>query len=403
MRYSRLCTLLFSTCASFLGCKESTPVDVQATGGMGGASSQEIVRKGERGSSCDSTNDCEDGLSCIVTGACPAGLACANKSCQPSNFEILGTGKQCHVSECTTKADCCGDMPEELPAKCAARDNVCSQPSIPGCVATSCTSDATCGGGTCGGGTCSLTATSCLTTADCEEDTCDLGMGTCTLSLGGCGSDVDCTSVNSCSTTYCDCTNPEYDPTDPICSDEDCAGVCGWSCVGERCVVDTSCTLDEECPFATPFCDDSGQCVACLTNDDCEDEECVGGRCGPECEADTQCSLFEACQDNECVYVGCRTDRECVLGAAAALDGSSQDPRLSVCSIAAGIGTCVYPCEIDAQCSPTEICLGGRCEYIGCETDSECKTIAGLHDRPVPTREQPWTTTAICKEEAAAP
>ena len=75
-------------------------------GGAGGAPDEETVRKGQRGSSCNSTNDCEDGLSCMVTSGCPTGVACANKSCQPSNFEDLtGTGKSCHVKDCATKAD----------------------------------------------------------------------------------------------------------------------------------------------------------------------------------------------------------------------------------------------------------------------------------------------------------
>src|SRR6478735_8122798 len=89
-------------------------------GGSGGAPDEEVVRKGQRGSSCNSTNDCEDGLSCMVTGGCPTGVACANKSCQPSNFEDLtGTGNsmcgmgKCEgyssyntANKCTTNTDC---------------------------------------------------------------------------------------------------------------------------------------------------------------------------------------------------------------------------------------------------------------------------------------------------------
>src|SRR6478752_9462362 len=87
--------------------------------GAGGADGAEEVRKGERGSSCDSTVDCEDELTCIVTSNCPAGVACANKTCQPSNFNLMGTGKSCQISDCKTKADCCGDKPLVAPAKCA--------------------------------------------------------------------------------------------------------------------------------------------------------------------------------------------------------------------------------------------------------------------------------------------
>jgi len=353
-------------------------------------------RKGERGSSCDSTNDCQDGLSCIVSNDCPVGVACTNKSCQPSNFDIMGTGKQCHVVDCATTNDCCGDMPQQLPEKCIGRERICSQPSLPGCVLAVCSSDANCGTGTCSG-TCSLDGEPCLLTADCAPNTCDTNQepDTCTLSLADCS--ISSCTTNTCSTPLCNCANPDYNPSDPICTDADCEGICGFICDDERCVVDLGCDSDLDCAAITPFCD-AGTCVECLTSDDCENEQCMNGRCGPVCERDTQCSLFETCQANECVYVGCQSDRECVLGAGSV--DAAKDPRLAKCNIENGIGTCVFPCEIDAQCGPTEVCLEGVCEYIGCETDGECKTIAGLHNQPVPSDERPWTTTAVCRPDS---
>src|SRR5690606_20792808 len=148
---------------------------------------------------------------------------------------------------------------------------------------------------------------------------------------------------------------------------------------------------------ATPLCGDDGTCVECLADEDCEDEDCIDGRCGPECKVDTQCGLFESCTNDKCVYVGCETDRECVLSGHA--DGCDREPRVAVCHAEGGIGTCVIPCDIDAQCAATEVCLDGVCEYIGCETNAECKAIAGLRNRPRPTDEQPWTTTAECRAE----
>jgi hypothetical protein len=97
--------------------------------------------------------------------------------------------------------------------------------------------------------------------------------------------------------------------------------------------------------------------------------------------------------------VGCRSDRECVLQAASGKTVTSQDPRLAKCNVQNGLGTCVFPCDVDAQCAPSEVCLNGVCKYIGCETDAECKTIAGLHNLPVPTPERPWTTTAVCRPD----
>jgi hypothetical protein len=374
----------------------TTTATVDAEGGADGVLE---VRRGERGSSCNATSDCADELSCVVTHDCPAGVACANKSCQPSNFGLMGTGKSCHISECASTADCCGDMPLQAPAKCANRDSICNRPTLPDCTTIRCASSAECGKGSCVG-RCSLDALdTCLTSADCALNTCDTALEPDVCSV----TSVDCSSfactTNTCSLPYCNCTNPDYLPTSPICSDPDCEGICGFTCTKNRCVVDNRCTADAECGATTPFCQD-GNCLECRTRDDCEDEECVDGHCGPACEADSQCALFEACQAGKCTYVGCRTDRECVLQAGQG--APTQDPRLAKCKLDNGLGSCVFPCEIDAQCAPSELCFEGTCKYIGCETDAECKTIAGLHNLPVPTPERPWLTTAVCKAEDAA-
>jgi hypothetical protein len=390
--------------------KTSEPVapaaQVAGSGGSAVATPEAVVggdgpteaRRGERGSSCDSTSDCADDLSCVVTHDCPTGVACSNKSCQPSNFDVVGTGKSCHVSDCKTTADCCGDMPQAAPAKCANRESICTKPTLTGCTAIRCATTAECGKGTCGG-KCSLDAMPCLTTTDCAVNTCDTSVepNVCALSGTDC-STFTCTT-NTCSLPICNCQNPEYDPTHPICTDEDCENICGFACEKERCLVDDGCASDDECPATLPFCS-AGECAECRTKDDCDDEECVDGHCGARCEVDTQCALFEACQASECVFVGCRSDRECVLQAVSSKSTSAQDPRLAKCKIENDLGSCVFPCEIDAQCATSEVCLEGTCKYIGCETDGECKTIAGLHNLPVPTPERPWTTTAVCRPNA---
>src|SRR6478609_2369336 len=375
-----------------------------STPGAGGADPDE-VRKGERGSSCDSTIDCEDDLTCIVTSACPAGVACANKTCQPSNFNLTGTGKSCQVSDCKAKIDCCGDKPLQAPAKCADRKLICGSPTLAGCTTTSCTSATAdiCGKGACSG-RCSYDSLFCRENADCAANTCDPLTGLCKMTGGSCSSDLPCPTVdNTCSLAvqYCDCANKKYKPDSAICADEDCEDVCGLTCKEDRCVVDDSCGSDDDCPETAHFCN-AGVCGQCKTSTDCKDEMCINGHCGPSCKTDTQCPTFEACQAGECVYVGCRTDRECVLQARTGAAAPSQDPRLAKCHIAKDIGTCVLPCDIDAQCAPTEICHEGICTYIGCETDGECKTIAGLHDLPLPTPDRPWTTTAVCKPEGTA-
>jgi hypothetical protein len=374
--------------------------DAHAGGGAAGEADEQLTRRGERGSSCNSTNDCEDELSCIVTHDCPSGGACANKSCQPSNFNLTGTGKTCHVSDCKSKADCCGEMPEQAPAKCANRESICNRPTLTGCSTITCATSASCGAGKCEG-SCYLTATKCLTIGDCTPNTCNLATTPDTCAVSGTDCSVSTCTSNTCSNLRCNCTNPEYAPSDPICSDPDCVGICGFTCKDDRCVADTSCNSDIQCVASTPFCS-SGKCSECRTSEDCEDEDCIAGHCGPTCKVDTQCGLFEACQAGECVFVGCRSDRECVLQASNKNATPAQDPRLAKCQLENQLGTCVFPCEIDAQCASTEVCLGGICKYIGCETDRECTTIAGLHNLPLPTPERPWTTTAVCEAEDAA-
>lgn len=407
-----LCGLTLVALSFPLACEKSEPEPEDASpsagtngGGTGGAAAvgqggvddAGAERKGERGSSCDSTNDCAEELSCVVTQDCPVGVSCANKSCQPSNFGLMGTGKRCFVSDCATKADCCGDLPEVAPEQCADRKSVCNTPTLTGCTVKSCTSHQDCGPGTCREALCSLSSVSCMTTADCAANTCDPVTMKCTVSQLDCS--VNPCVANTCPIHYCNCQNPDYLPTSPICTDPACEDVCGFTCEEQRCVVDTRCGADAECGVATPYCND-GECSECRTSDDCEMEECVDGKCGPQCESDTQCQLFEACQSGKCAYVGCRTDRECVLQAGET--ASAQDARLAKCRVVDGRGTCVMPCEIDAQCAPSEVCLEGVCEYLGCETDSECKTIAGLHNLPAPTPERPWITKVECRAETSA-
>jgi hypothetical protein len=143
-----------------------------------------------------------------------------------------------------------------------------------------------------------------------------------------------------------------------------------------------------------------GTCAECSADADCSfDKGCHSGRCETPCKTDLHCALFEACQAGECIYVGCRSDRECSLipdleslGFSAGLDR-----RLLRCNTNDDdIGECLIPCQTDAQCPATEVCSGGRCQYIGCETSAECKTIVGVHDQ-VASDEQPWIPSVECR------
>lgn len=359
---------------------------------------------GERGTSCQAKNDCGSGLSCI------------NGICNFASFDVDSTQKECYRVDCATTADCCGDKPIEAPTKCRTRDNFCN-PSLVGCEAFgSCTSAADCNGGSCAGLDCSYTGLNCYDNDDCEQDECVLpsvglggsGVGYCSLSFDSCTSNDDCFQTNTCTGFgNCSCANPEYDPSEPICSDPDCDSVCTKVCENELCVDDTSCEVDTDCVGTgiRTLCE-AGECVECLVDTDCnstlDDEDdldvCRAGLCVTPCKGNSECPMFSECQEGECTYVGCKSARECIL---ANVSTDSGDPRLAFCDVEDGIGTCKIECEIDAHCALDEICDGGACEYIGCDNNDECKTILGLHNWESST-DFPWVPEGVCREPVVA-
>ncbi|HET7542023.1 MAG TPA: hypothetical protein VFK05_19255, partial [Polyangiaceae bacterium] len=212
-----------------------------------------------------------------------------------------------------------------------------------------------------------------------------------------CSTDADC-AANTCSGGNCNCANPNYTPTLPVCTDPACDGLCLWACEDSRCVIPSVCTSDDDCFGSRPRCV-QGECVECTDSSDCSfDRICRGGSCETRCQNDANCALFEACQAGECIYVGCRSDRECTLiPDVNALElPTGLDPRSLRCHTENRVGKCVIPCESDSQCAATETCEGGLCKYIGCENDSECKAIVGGRDTTT-SAAQPWIPSYDCR------
>lgn len=359
----------------------------------------EPAKAGERGSTCVAKNDCDADYSCIQ------GL------CQPVDFDVNTTTKECFRVECEEQADCCGTKLLTAPARCREQATLCT-PTLPGCSQGDfCTSDASCtGGGVCAGGfrSCGYTGLSCSDALPCEANFCDvpggLGggvQGTCSLSFQVCDGDEDCFS-NACGSGSCDCTNPEQDLTNPICTDEECENVCTKVCMNELCVEDTACEDDIEC-FGTRDMCDAGACVECKVTADCDDEldeeddldECREGTCVTPCEYDTECPFFNVCEEGSCVYIGCQSNNECILLGGT---GGTDDPRMATCQKGSdGIGTCVTPCEVDAHCPASHVCQAGACNYVGCTNNIDCKSILGLHGE-MTGPDKDWITQAVCRE-----
>jgi len=383
-----LIALLSVSLFSFVGCnKEPTKFEPST--------------RGKRGENCQARNDCQDGLACL------------NGVCGINEFSIGVAVKHCDRIECSTTADCCGDKPTEIPEKCATRATVCTSVAA-GCTATTvCTSDSQCGDGICrpaaANGTCSggnLSGRTCTTETNCQ-DLCDSGV--CSYSGTTCTANTDCTYYSAATTVCtkpsrtCNCTNPDYNPNDPICTDTDCTDLCTLRCDSERCVVDRSCKKDADCGSATPFCAD-GQCVQCTIDDDCTDgKTCDKGVCHAPCKHNEECATFYECNadSGECEFVGCKSDRECILAANANQNASSgEDPRLQKClpSEADPLHkTCKIPCENDGSCGTQSVCDAGFCKFIGCEKDEECRAYLNLVSQ-MPTTAKPYVPTAVCRE-----
>ena len=364
--------------------------EAQGGGGSGGTGTAPLpvahkpapIRRGQRGTGCSVTNDCAVGLSCI------RGL------CELASFGLSPSGKECVQIDCTTKSDCCGGLPTDIPDKCRSRAALCLK-GLPGCEAKACTRSSECAGGGVCTGHCLISSGECSGNVDCLANKCL--EGTCSINFTACSSDAEC-AANTCGGGTCACDNPAYAPAQPVCADKDCDGLCLWSCESSRCVIPSACHADDECFGSKPLCL-QGQCVECADSADCSfDKSCRAGSCETPCRSDSNCALFEACQAGECIYVGCRSDRECTLlpDVNALQLASGFDPRLLRCHTVAGVGQCLIPCQTDTQCATTETCSGGLCEYIGCETVAECKTIIGVHDQ-VSSDAQPWIPLVECR------
>jgi hypothetical protein len=378
---------------SFAGCsKDPTKVEPET--------------RGKRGEHCQARNDCQ------------AGLACLNGICGINEFSISVAPKQCDRIECAVTEDCCGDKPTEVPAKCADRATICTA-TFPGCTPNQvCSDTTTCGlGGTCrpaaATGACSggnLSGQACETATDCQ-DLCVTGA--CSFSLDVCTVDTDCLYYSAVTSTCvkpnrtCNCANPEYNPSDPICSDTDCVNLCTLRCEDERCVADRSCDDDADCSAAAPFCAEE-QCVQCKLDEDCGDgKRCDSGVCHVPCKHNEECNAFYECNadSGECEYAGCKSDRECILAATRSnqtpeATPSGEDPRLLKClpsEADPNFKTCKIPCENDGSCATQSVCDGGYCKFIGCETNEECRAYLGLVSQ-MPTAARPFVPTAVCRE-----
>lgn len=169
------------------------------------------------------------------------------------------------------------------------------------------------------------------------------------------------------------CEECEEDPTLVGCTDLEPFCTCQQECTddGECVDIETPCTDDTDCPGADTCDTTTGECVECLTNDDCgTDETCIEGECDAGCTTDEDCPLFFACgEDGLCTETGCTTQRECILFTGRA------DAECDEAS-----GQCRIPCEENAECGELNVCQDGTCVFLGCDTDVECRSYLGIDE-----------------------
>lgn len=240
-------------------------------------SKTEPIRGARKGEACQTTNDCAPGLACVPAGSNGASI------CVLGSFTVAQTAKECAITECTTAADCCG-------------------PPSP----------------------------SCTTYA---EQCADAGP----------------------SSAFC-----QLFEANCVCSNRECEN--------SRCV--QKCDDNSQCTSSGRICA-GGKCVRCASDDQCGSGgtlKCVNGECQGPCQGDGDCPGFQRCINQQCTDGACQTNRECIaftrnVEATCGTDGRCVVPCTTDLE-------CGNPRDFRFYS-----CVNNQCLFLGCETDKDCRLI----------------------------
>jgi hypothetical protein len=241
-------------------------------------SKTEPIRTARKGEACQTTNDCAPGLACVPAGSNGSSI------CVLGAFTVAQTAKECAITECTTASDCCGTPNPS----CENYKTLCDADA-----STSATY-------------CQLYAQQCLCDGrDCENGKC----------IQKCNNNAECTVGGSTRT---------------------CAG---------------------------------GKCVSCSSDDQCgSSRKCVSGECQAPCEGDGDCPGFDRCINQQCTDGACQTNRECIaftgnVEATCGTDGKCITPCTTDLECGSPRNFRFYSC------------VNNQCLFLGCETDKDCRLI----------------------------
>ncbi|MEW5848753.1 MAG: hypothetical protein AB2A00_08060 [Myxococcota bacterium] len=164
---------------------------------------------------------------------------------------------------------------------------------------------------------------------------------------------------------------------------------------GEPLACNKTCSAPSDCAgFGALMDADNWECaqglcdyLGCLTDGECSSTVGAGYVCGDDgacvktCTTVTECAssagqLFGednwSCESNTCRYLGCNSDDEC-----AADNGANYVCRAGACvRSCTGASDCAFD-GTQANDADNWACTGGLCEYLGCNTTSECQADLG--------------------------
>jgi Cys-rich repeat protein len=144
-----------------------------------------------------------------------------------------------------------------------------------------------------------------------------------------------------------------------------CCDATKYNCDNGKC--SSRCNTDRDCFGQAQRCDPNGKCVECLSDSNCAmGETCQNEFCQAPCTSDGDCPAFNRCNNGQCVSSGCKTDRECIAAtknveAKCGSDGKCTIPCQSDLE-------CGNPKEYAFYS-----CISNQCVYVGCDTDKDCE------------------------------